>query len=500
MEKDKKIWKPITLDEKWRDCDTSILDDISDAWFSKREKLEKDSVEYKEFIEQLKREHAIETGIVESLYTLDKGVTETFIEKGFGENYIGHNDTNIGEKDLLAYLKSHEGAINFIFDMVKEEREISTSFIKELHQLVTTNQEYTEGIDSLGKKNKIKFLKGEYKKMENNPTRADGKKILYCPPLQVAPEMDKLIELYKKNQNLHPIILSAWFHYSFIIIHPFQDGNGRVARLLSSLILIKNNLFPFTVLREESKVKYLDALERADDGNLQDLVNYFVENQRRNILKVLNLKKSVSNSLEEAVNIVISKLKKQREKEQSEIEKEIEQREKEIERKENLNKPYKDIFDYSLKVMEKLTERLKEKIGEDVIIKVTRNEIDVDDGSDNTDYYRTRVGIISDYAKEHEYHFNNKFLCSIIDMLIKINEKRYYSVVFMHPYVDYSAIIIGFFINTGGDISKYGAILDIPPYIISVANNNIESKQKNIKKSIEKALTITLSHIANDIP
>jgi len=76
-----------------------------------------------------------------------------------------------------------------------------------------------------------------------------------------------------------------WFHHAFTTIDPFQDGNGRIARLLASLILIKHGLFPFTVLRGEAKVKYIDALEKADAHEFQPLIDYFAEVQKKHIEK-----------------------------------------------------------------------------------------------------------------------------------------------------------------------------------------------------------------------
>ena len=71
----------------------------------------------------------------------------------------------------MQYLHDHFEAMDFIFDLVKSNRNLSKSFIKELHQLITQNQDYTEAIDSLGQRINVKLLKGEFKKFDNNPIR-----------------------------------------------------------------------------------------------------------------------------------------------------------------------------------------------------------------------------------------------------------------------------------------------------------------------------------------
>lgn len=92
--------------------------------------------------------------------------------------------------------------------------------------------------------------------------------------------MDRLIELHTKHlaSGASAEVAAAWLHHRFTQIHPFQDGNGRVARSISSLVLIKEGLFPLVVTRDD--LGYITALEAADDGDLQPLVDLFAKLQR----------------------------------------------------------------------------------------------------------------------------------------------------------------------------------------------------------------------------
>ncbi|MCA9735741.1 Fic family protein, partial [candidate division KSB1 bacterium] len=346
-----RLWKHIEFNETWLQCDTSTLDDLSSSWLERRNTLQNNSNDYQEFINELKREHAIETGIVERMYDLEKGITETFIKKGIVESYITHNDTNIPLPKLFAHLSDHLEAVDFVFDVVKENRKLTVGFIKELHALVTRNQEYAEGRDQFGNKTKIELRRGDYKVFENNPVRKDGVKILYCPPEHVHSEMDNLVNIYNQAemQNIHVLIIATWFHHAFTTIHPFQDGNGRLARLLASLIFIKNGMFPFTVLREEAKDKYIDALELADQGKPQSLVDYFAEVQKRNIEKALNLKEVASTSFEEVSDIFSGKLEKWQQK-------------KFEERENRINEAREKVFEFSLKHLNLISNKLNSKL------------------------------------------------------------------------------------------------------------------------------------------
>ena len=84
--------------------------------------------------------------------------------------------------------------------------------------------------------------------------------------------------------ELHPLVLAATFHYRFVAIHPFDDGNGRMARLLTNLILMQHGFVP-VVIPLEARGDYLLALEKADAGDLAD----FVELMGRELIRSLAL-------------------------------------------------------------------------------------------------------------------------------------------------------------------------------------------------------------------
>jgi len=486
MEKTYRLWKPIELGNNWKECDTSILDDISSSWFERRKKLREDSGEYADFLNRLKREHSIETGVIERLYDLNQSVTETFINDGFIKSILSHGDTNIPDDDLFSHLNDHLDSVNFVFDVVKEDRPMSNSFIKELHQLLTRNQKHAEGRDQFGNRLAIELLKGQYKITENNPTREDGTKILYCPPEHVASEMDNLISIYNNNiKTWNPLIMATWFHHAFTTIHPFQDGNGRMARLLTSLIFIKHGYFPFTVLRKEAKVRYIAALEKADNEEPQNLVSYFGEVQKRNIQKALNLKDVASTSLEEMQNIFAIKVeswKNQKVKEHQEL----------------LVAGRNEVFDYCSEILNELKESLSDKLNGNAYISIASCSFN----NDRTQHYFYQQ-IIS-YARKHDYFFNRGLPKAWLMFRIDMEEGRKYQLgISIHHYgYDDTAIAIGSFVEFKGskmdEKTDTTIPLDIPPHVISISEN-IEAKKKNIRGYLENALTLTLAQIASEI-
>ena len=232
--------------------------------------------------------------MIENLYSIDAGITKILIEEGIDASLIPHGTTDKPGDEVVEILKDHERVIEGLFGYVKEERQLDNSFIKSLHQQLTAHQEDVEARDSLGKKTRVRLLRGEWKKLPNNPTLSDHSIHQYCPPEHVASEMDRLIKFHNEHEknNVAIEVSAAWLHHRFTQIHPFHDGNGRVARTLASIIFIKEHWFPLVIHRTERK-SYIDALEKADQGDLKSLVDIFAKGQKTRLLSVLSLSDSI---------------------------------------------------------------------------------------------------------------------------------------------------------------------------------------------------------------
>lgn len=505
------IWKFIEFTQAWESCDTSKLDEISPSWFRRKDELEKTSSEYTEFMERLKRQHAIETGIIERMYDISKGVTETLIEKGFAETLVSHGDysDNITKDELMNHLKDHLAAVDYVFDYVKNDRPLTIGFIKDLHQVVTAHQKTAEGRDQFGNKLKIPLLKGKFKERENNPSRQDGDNKVtyrYCPTEHVDAEMDNLILIYEDllKRNIHPLIIAAWFHHAFSIIHPFQDGNGRLARLLASLIFIKFGFFPLTVLREEAKDVYVKSLETADNGNPQPLIDYFIDLQRTNIEKALNLKSiSATSSFDQVANILSAKLKAQKVK-------------KEKERLKRIEGNRETIFQISNTILNGFAEELQRKMKDVAHIYLTSCSPD----SIAKQHYFTNQ--IVKFASKHNYYYNRFLPKGWFRFVFEITDQKIYQLIVTQHHFGYEndSYAIGALLefiesedvarnirNMQDDNFRKGSEgmiitnvpLEIKPYKISLDTDNNSARLTNIKTYLNDILTLTLAQIASEI-
>lgn len=160
----------------------------------------------------------------------------------------------------------------------------------------TAHQDHSDAVTESGDLVRVTLLKGEYKTLPNNPRRPDGEMHVYCPPELTKEEMENLVRMYREAEPTYsPEVRSAWLHHRFTQIHPFQDGNGRVARALSSLVFLREGLFPL-VVRESDRTEYIGALETADAGDLSPLISFFARRQRDSILKAIGLEQQVQQS------------------------------------------------------------------------------------------------------------------------------------------------------------------------------------------------------------
>lgn len=107
---------------------------------------------------------------------------------------------------------------------------------------------------------------GQYRKV---PVFISGSRYSVSPVAEIDKRMKQLVQWYNNNENkLHPVVLAAELHKRFVFIHPFIDGNGRMARLLMNLSLMRND-YNIAIIPAVTRAEYISALEQAhNDGNV----------------------------------------------------------------------------------------------------------------------------------------------------------------------------------------------------------------------------------------
>ncbi len=283
-------WKPIKpLSDDERKTDLAAMRPLYENWRASKQRLQESSeARLADFNRRLIRRLSVETGILERLYDLDRGTTEALVANGFLEDLVSHSSTNIEPTRLIDILRDQEAAVQLVVDCVTKNRELTKGLLHELHTILTRHQDTTTAVDQFGNRLEIPLLKGKFKEQPNNPKRPDGTLHQYCPPIHVDSEVDNLLGWLPEYAKEDPIIVAAWLHHRFTQIHPYQDGNGRVARALTTLILLRSDLLPLVVDRD-LRTEYIKALELADQAQLSTLAEVFARLERNAILQALSV-------------------------------------------------------------------------------------------------------------------------------------------------------------------------------------------------------------------
>ena len=245
------------------------------------------------------RNFAIQTGQIEGLYLLRRGVTEQLITEGFESVRGAHSvRSDLGDPDdrtLRGLLEDQQETLEAVLDLAKDGAPLSHTTIRALHGILTRHQDTAVGIHGITRERiRIPLRKGAYKIRPNNPRRSDGFVHEYCPPEQVDSEMDAFLEFHHAHadRQLPTEVEAAWLHHAFVRIHPFQDGNGRMSRLLVAYAFARNGEFP-PIVPADGKDTYIRNLEWADEGDLRPFIVYLALRSQQDTADAANLARSI---------------------------------------------------------------------------------------------------------------------------------------------------------------------------------------------------------------
>lgn len=221
------------------------------------------------------------------------------LEWTYHSNAIEGNSLTLGEtafylregltsegKPLIDYLeaRNHVEAIDWFFEVVKNKKPVTEGFIKDLNALLHKGITERPARGAQGQIIMRQITPGVYKREPNHVLTLSGEIHYYVDPLQVLGEMEKLVEMIQLQEGrTHPVELAAGVHYEITRIHPFDDCNGRISRLLLNLLLMRAGFPPIVIKVEERRV-YLKVLEEADGGNREPFY-LFVADHVKQLLK-----------------------------------------------------------------------------------------------------------------------------------------------------------------------------------------------------------------------
>lgn len=253
-----------SMERKWYHIEQNIYDelkDIIDRVNEKKQKLdEKRPLPYS-VLHRVKEELYLEwnhhSNAIEG-NTLTLNETKVVLNDGL----------TIGGKSIREHLEiiGHNEAIKFIQELAHPMYVLNGSDILDVHNIIM-----------------LAVNKDIAGRIRNGAVRISGANFIPPAAHKVPDLFDEMVyHIATLTNELHPVILAALFHHRFVWIHPFFDGNGRVARLIMNLILMSKGYPPAIILKEDRK-KYYDALNKANNGHYEKFFQLVLQSVERSL-------------------------------------------------------------------------------------------------------------------------------------------------------------------------------------------------------------------------
>jgi len=177
-------------------------------------------------------------------------------------------------------MQAHDTAVEHVRTLAADARSITEADVCDLNLITLKEPFWKPAITPWGDQTYKQIFPGQYKTAPNNVRTVDGGIYTFAPPEEVPAMMAELIQWFREeSQRLTeplPSVL-AKFHHRFSVIHPFDDGNGRVMRLLVNYALLRLG-YPPIVIRSVDRAEYIAALSQGDGGDLGDFTNFIARN------------------------------------------------------------------------------------------------------------------------------------------------------------------------------------------------------------------------------
>ena len=217
------------------------------------------------------------------------------LEWNYNSNHIEGNTLTYHETELLLIhgrtagghplrdyeeMKAHNVAIDHTRRLGDSGRILGEGDTRDLNRILLKEPFWQSAETPDGRATRKRIVPGRYKTEPNHVRTSTGELVRFAEPEETPALMEKWIRDFRRDlaRNAYPLpLFLAESHWSFLRIHPFDDGNGRTARLLANYALLWNNLPPI-VIKSEDRDRYIGALQKADLGRMLPLARFMLEN------------------------------------------------------------------------------------------------------------------------------------------------------------------------------------------------------------------------------
>jgi Fic family protein len=270
----------IPLKNPFLETDYETLKILNEKWKSLK-------LEYNEYKtnEEFSRYACVSTNELEGIFELNGKSWLKLIKRGFFTNSIeGISKTSKEKKKstIVKILINTSECINLIGNILDDYLKFDENFLNLLHTILLKNNNFEE-IDS--EMDNIKYYRliksGEFRKVACRTFHEIDDIIhiiQFCHHSNIKSEMSEFCKEVRKlllDDELDPFLKSAYIQHKFLFCHPYEDVNGRISRIISSIPLVKIGLPPIVVTNFQKK-KYFEAIRFADNGDIFPLRNFLI--------------------------------------------------------------------------------------------------------------------------------------------------------------------------------------------------------------------------------
>ena len=221
------------------------------------------------------RAAAFDTGAIEGLYSTNRGLTFTVAEQAAQWEEEAREQ---GGSNAVALFEAQLKAFELVLDHVTDRLPTLTqAWLRRLHEEIVAHQDKYI-VHTSGGTQEQQLPRGEYKKHPNHVRTESGDIHAYAPVEATQSEMQRFVEELETEVfgNAHPVIQASYVHYCLVAIHPFADGNGRVARAAASVYTYRAATVPLLVF-DDQRAEYFEALAAADRGKAMPFVVFVMK-------------------------------------------------------------------------------------------------------------------------------------------------------------------------------------------------------------------------------
>ncbi len=221
--------------------------------------------------------------------------TKLRMEWNFNSNHIEGNTLTYHETELLLLhdrtsgghplrdyeeMKAHNVAIEHTRRLASDSQVLTEVDVRDLNKILLKEPFWQTAVTPDGQPTRKRIVPGQYKTQPNHVRTVTGELYRFAEPEETPFLMDQWIHGFRHGleRNAYPLpMFLAESHHGFLRIHPFDDGNGRTARLIANYVLLKKNLPPI-VIKSVERDRYLNGLQNADTGKILPLTRFMLDN------------------------------------------------------------------------------------------------------------------------------------------------------------------------------------------------------------------------------